>query len=134
MSRGSPTFTDSSRAIPLGIPRLHESSYPQADASGPSVRDQTVRNYCLTRLKTQLHAVEVHRDYVRLERHESGNASDFGISLTIRPCRKTCVGDVVITAQAFVRTEGLMFHESQRGLIDVGARDVVPTENIIAFE
>src|SRR5215469_1188832 len=85
---------------------------------------RTVRNYCLTRLKTQLDAVELHRNYVRLERHESGNASDFGISLTIRPCRKTCVAGVVITAQAFVRTEGLMFYESQRGLIDVGAQNV----------
>src|SRR6516225_4251719 len=44
----------------------------------------------------------------------------------IRPCRKTCIADIVITAQAFIRTEGLMFHESQRGLIDVGARNVPP--------
>src|SRR5215475_14219408 len=35
-----------------------------------------------------------------------------------------CVTDVVITAQPFVRTEGLMIHRGQRRLVDIGAWNV----------
>src|SRR5262249_55714786 len=55
-----------------------------------------------------------------------GDAADLGISLTIRPCRPACVTDIVVAAQPFVRTEGLLFHGGQRGLIDVGAFNVPP--------
>ena len=44
-----------------------------------------VRNHRLTRLKMQLGAIKVYRNYVRLERHQVGDAADFGIRLTIRP-------------------------------------------------
>ena len=37
-----------------------------------------VRNHCLTRLKTELGAIELYRDYVRLERHQAGDAADLG--------------------------------------------------------
>lgn len=68
-----------------------------------------VRNHRLTRLQTELGAIELYRDHVRLERHEAGDAADFGIGVTIRPCRQTCVTDVVVAAQPFVRAEGLCF-------------------------
>jgi len=64
------------------------------------------------------------RNYIRLERYQSGDAANFRIGLTIRPCRQTCVTDVVVAAEPFVRAESLMFHEGQRGLIDVGAQNV----------
>ena len=84
----------------------------------------TVRNYRLTRLKVELRAVQMHRNYVRLERHQARDAANFRIGFTLRPCRQTCVTDIVVAAQPFVWTEGLMLHERQRGLIDVGARNV----------
>src|SRR5262249_12726272 len=52
------------------------------------------------------------------------DARDLGIGLTIRPRCPTCVTNVVVAAQAFVRAERLLGHGSQRGLIDVGARNV----------
>ena len=86
----------------------------------------TMRNHGLTRLKTKLHAVELHRNDIRLEGHQVGDAANFSIGLTIRPCGETCVTDVVVAAQTFVRTKALMFHESQSGFVDVGARNVPP--------
>jgi hypothetical protein len=67
-----------------------------------------VRNHRLARLKTELFSIELHRDDVRLERHQIGDAADLGISLAIGPSRQTCVTDVVVAAQPFVRAEGLM--------------------------
>jgi hypothetical protein len=84
----------------------------------------TVRNYRLARLKTQLRAVELYRNYVRFEGHQAGNAVDLRKSHAIRPCPQTCITDVVVVAQPFVWAEGLMFHEGQRGLIDVGTRNI----------
>src|SRR5258705_4085116 len=40
--------------------------------------------------------------------------------------RKMCVTDIVIAAQSFVRTEGLLFNRSQRGLVDVASWNVPP--------
>src|SRR5580658_2633368 len=83
-----------------------------------------VWNYRLTRLKMQLPAIELYRNYVRLERHQTGDAADLRKSLAIRPCPQTRIADVVVATHPFVRAEGLMFHQGQRGLIDVGARNV----------
>ena len=69
-----------------------------------------VRNHRLTRLKTKLGAVELYRDDVRFERHQIGDAADLSIGVTIRPCRQTCITDVVVAAQPFVRAERLVFH------------------------
>jgi hypothetical protein len=44
---------------------------------------RAVRNHGLTRLKTQLPAIELYRHYVRLERHQTGDATDFGVGFTI---------------------------------------------------
>src|SRR5260370_6290726 len=85
---------------------------------------RAVRNHRLTRLQSELGAIELYRDYVGLERHQVGDAPDPGVSLTVRPCRQTCVTDVVVAAQPFIRTEGLVFHEGQRRRIDVGACNV----------
>ena len=75
----------------------------------------TVRNYRLTRFKVELSAVQMHRNYVWLERHQTGDAANFRIGLPIRPCRQACVTDIVVAAQTFVRAKGLMFHESECG-------------------
>ncbi len=83
-----------------------------------------MRDYRLTRLKTELRAVKLHRNYIRFERYQAGNAANFRIGLTVGPGRETCVTDVVVAAEPFVRAESLMFHEGQRGLIDVGAQNV----------
>src|SRR6516165_4301678 len=85
-----------------------------------------MRNHRLTRLETELGAIELYRDHVRLERHQVGDATDLGIGLTIRPCRQTCVTDVAVAAQPLVGAEGPVFHWGQRGLIDVGAYNVPP--------
>ena len=66
-----------------------------------------MRNHRLTRLKMELRAIEMYRDDVRLERHQVGDAADLGIGVRIRPCRQTCVTDVVVAAEPFVRAEGL---------------------------
>ena len=83
-----------------------------------------VRNHRLTRFKMELDAIEMHRDDIRFERHQVGDAADLGIGLRIRPCRQTCVTNGVIAAEPLVRAEGLEFHGSERGLIDVGAWNV----------
>src|SRR5260221_12213459 len=80
-----------------------------------------VRNHRLTRLKMELDAIEMYRDDVRLERHQVGDAADLRIGIRIRPCRQTCVTDGVVTAEPFVWAEGLEFHGSEGGLIDVCA-------------
>jgi hypothetical protein len=67
-----------------------------------------VRNHRLARLKTKLDAVELYRDDVRFERHQIGDAADLSIGVTIRPCRQTCITDVVVAAQPFVRAERLV--------------------------
>src|SRR5438034_11582653 len=79
---------------------------------------RTVRDYRLTRLKTELRAVKLHRNYIRLERYQAGDAANFRIGLTIRPGRQTCVNDVVVAAEPFIRAESLMFHQGKRGLMD----------------
>src|SRR5207249_2416612 len=83
-----------------------------------------VRNHCLTGLKTELVAIELYRNDVRLERHQAGDTAYLRIGVRIGPCRETCTIDVVIAAQSFVRAEGLVLHGGQRRLIDVGAFNV----------
>ena len=81
-------------------------------------------NHGLARLKAELSAIQIDRNNVRFERDQAGNANNFRIGFAIRPCRKTCVADVVVAAEAFVGAKGLMFHEGKSGLIDVGTRNV----------
>jgi hypothetical protein len=52
---------------------------------------RAVWNHRLTRLKTEVGAVELYRDDVRFERYQIGDAADLSIGLTIRPCCQTCV-------------------------------------------
>src|ERR1700751_897978 len=84
----------------------------------------TVRNHRLARFEMELDAVEMYRDHVRLERHQVGDAANLRIGIRIRPCRQTCVTDGIIAAEPFVWAEGLEFHRSESGLIDVGAWNV----------
>src|SRR5262249_13932159 len=121
MSRGSPTFTDSSRAISLA---LALSVCGAERLGGVEVAIGSVRNHCLTGLKTELDAIELNRDDVWLERHQVGYAADLRIGVAIRPCRQTRITDVVVTAQTFIRAKGLIFHGRQRSLIDGGAWNV----------
>jgi hypothetical protein len=72
----------------------------------------------------QPRAVELYRNDVRLERHQTSDPPDLRKSLAIRPRPQTCIADVVIVTDPFVRAEGLMFYKCQRGLIDVGTRNV----------
>src|SRR5262249_47686108 len=126
MSRGSPTFTDSSRAIALGIPPARILLAPSDCLSDGEFAIGAMRNHRLTRLKTKLPAIELYRDNVGLERHQAGNAADLGIGVTIRPCRQMCVTDIVVAAYPFVRAEGLVVHRSQCGLINIGTFNVPP--------
>ena len=83
-----------------------------------------MRSHLLTRLEMELGAIEMDRDDLRLERHQVGDAADFSIGVGIRPGRQTCLTDGVIAAEPFVWAEGLEFHRSEGGLIDVGALNV----------
>src|SRR5262245_6371866 len=119
MSRGIPTFTDSSRAMSSsalvgnGSPPISNFLLAAGTccepAAGRSLRvicmgkrfgdGETaigaVRNHGLTGLKTELDAIELYRDHVRLERHQIGDAADLGIGLTIRPdVRHRCPGQL----------------------------------------
>jgi hypothetical protein len=69
-----------------------------------------VRDYRLTWFKLELPAIELHRNYLRLERHQAGDTANFGIGLTIGPCPETRVTDVVVAAEPLVRTERLVHH------------------------
>src|SRR4051812_161926 len=84
----------------------------------------SVRNHRLTRLQMKLGDTQMYRNDVRLERHQVRNAADLGIGGGIKPCRLTCVTDVVVAAEPFVWAEGLEFHRREGGLIDVGAGNV----------
>src|SRR5262249_45111096 len=138
MSRGSPTFTDSSRtmSLPFGGDRKPSlaarsrrepagcslTAVCRADyLGGGEVSVGAVRNHRLTRLKMELNAIEMDRDDFRLERHQVADAADLRIGIRIRPCCQTCVTDAVVAAEPFVWAEGLEFHGSESGLIDVGA-------------
>jgi hypothetical protein len=83
-----------------------------------------VRNHRLTRLKTELGAIEMHSDDIRFERHQVGDAANFGIGVGIRPCCLTRIANRVIAAESFVRAERLEFHSGEGGLIDVVAWNV----------
>src|SRR5262249_61478542 len=72
----------------------------------------------------ELDAIEMYRDDVRLERHQVGDATDLRIGIRIRTRRQTCVTDGVVAAEPFVWAEGLEFHGSEGGLIDVCAWNV----------
>src|SRR5690242_692966 len=76
----------------------------------------------------ELSAIEMDRDDVRFERHQVGNAAHFRIGVRIRPCRQSCITDVVIAAEPFVWAEGLALYGSEDGseggLVDIGAQDV----------
>src|SRR6266446_4937225 len=85
MSRGSPTFTDNSRAMSLRLGGNGPPPLAAAMASPPSgarswlftgehfgdgeLAIGAVRNHRLTRLKAQLGPVELYRHNVRLERY-----------------------------------------------------------------
>src|SRR5262245_38624880 len=66
----------------------------------------------------------MHRDDVRLERYQVGNATHFRVGVRIRPGCQTCIIDGVIAAEPFVWAESLELHWSEGGLIDVGAWNV----------
>src|SRR5215469_3248195 len=85
---------------------------------------RTVRNHSLTRLKTELCAIYLYRYDVRLERHQIGDAADLRVRVTIRPDRQTCVTDVVVATQPFVRAEGPVLNGSERMPINVGTWNV----------
>jgi len=122
MFRGSPTFTDSNRAILIAWSLSFCSAERLTDLE---VAIRAVRNHCLSWLKTELDAIELYRNYFWFERHEVGDPAHFRVGVTIRPCRQTCIADVVVAAQSFVRAKGLkMLNGRQSGLIDVGAYNV----------
>src|ERR1700720_266355 len=83
-----------------------------------------MRNHLLTWLKMELGGIEIDRDDVRFERHQVGDAANFSVSVSVRPGRQTCLTDGVIAAEPFVWAEGLEFHRSEGGLIDVGALNI----------
>src|SRR5262245_66179498 len=118
MSRGSPTFTETSRATSLRVGgRLSWPCARERFGDG-EVAIRAVWNYRLTGLEVDLQTIDLHGDDIRLERHEARDAADLGIRLTIRPCRLTCVTDVGVAAQPFVRAEGRVVQSRPRRLVD----------------
>src|SRR5262245_44862671 len=85
-----------------------------------------VWNHGLTRLRTELNAIELYRHHIGLERHQIANAADLAICLAIRPSRLMCVADVVVAAEPLVRAERLLVYRLQCGLVNVGAWYVPP--------
>src|SRR5262245_28025151 len=121
MSRGRPTFTESIRAMSLLVGGGFSGRCAWEPFGHGQVAIGAVRKHRLTRLETDLDAVDFHGNDVRLEGHEVGDAGDLGIRLTIRPRGLTRVTYVVVAAQPLVRAEGLLVDGSQRGLVDAGA-------------
>jgi hypothetical protein len=83
-----------------------------------------VRNHQLTRLQPQLGPVQAHLDLVRLEGDHPGDTVDLGPGVLVGPRRAAAARHVVVAAQALVRAERLPVGRGQRGLVDVGPRDV----------
>jgi len=55
--------------------------------SNTQFRDRAVGDYRLTWFKLELPAIELYRNYLRLERHQAGDTANFGIGLTIKRVR-----------------------------------------------
>lgn|SRR6185437_14522100 len=62
-----------------------------------------VRNNRLTRLKTQLDAIDLHGNDVWLEGYQARHAADFRKCLAIRPCRQVCFTNVEIATHSLIR-------------------------------
>src|SRR5580698_1182198 len=138
MSRGSPTFTDNSRATFASL--NHQSAHNvysvfhnvyNADslAGREHFADRqfaigTVRGNALAWLEMELFAIEMNRDDVRLERHAAGDAVDLRVGIGIAPGRGSGLADVVVATDPFIRAEGLVLREREDGLVDVRARHV----------
>src|SRR6516164_9998346 len=116
MSRGSPTLTESSRAI--GVLR------PATSLVDGEIPIRAVRNHRLPRLERKYGAVQLDRHDVGLERHEIGDATNLGLRLAVGPRGPMRLADIVVAAEALVRTERLLCYRGQRRLVDVGARPV----------
>src|SRR5262249_12041488 len=111
---------DTSRSQPLRARRVLAHGRLQG---GPPQRrwgfDRGRAEHRLTPLKRELDGIETRRDDVGPGRHQRGDAADLRIGIRIRPRRLTCVTDGVVAAEPFVWAEGLEFHGSEGGLIDV---------------
>jgi transposase-like protein len=83
-----------------------------------------VRDHGLAGLQPEPGAVEVDRDLVWLEGDEAGDTPDLRPGVLVRPRCLARVPDVVVAGQALVGTERLASGRGQRGLVDVGPRDV----------
>ena len=55
--------------------------------SNTQFRDRAVGDYRLPWYKLELRAIELYRNYLRLERHQAGDTANFGIGLTIKRVR-----------------------------------------------
>src|SRR5262249_16489416 len=108
ISRGSPTFTDSSRAMPIGSSLRSIFLSAWAALGNSELAIGTMGNHGLSRLKTKVLGIELYGYNIRLEGHQPGDTFHFRIGLAIRPCRQTCITNVVVAAHAFVRAKGLM--------------------------
>jgi hypothetical protein len=64
--------------------------------SDSEVSVDTVRDHALARLQPELDSIKMHRDLIRLEGHQAGDARDFGPGVLIGPCSAARVRNVVI--------------------------------------
>src|SRR5262245_1413670 len=74
MSRGRPTFTESIRAMSLLVGGDFSGRCAWEPFGDGEVAIRAVRKHRLTRLETDLDAVDFHGNDVRLEGHEVGDA------------------------------------------------------------
>ncbi len=106
-SRGTPTFTDRSRAhvarsVSTDLKNLFNRVAARCRAAlkgrlggdhlgKVKVAIRAVRNHRLARFEMQLRAIEMHRNNVWLERYEVGDTADLRIGIEIRPSCLACL-------------------------------------------
>src|SRR5262245_66697167 len=110
MSRGSPTFTDRSRAMSLRSGRSLVAASRGKRLGDGEVAIGAVRNHRLTWLKTELGTIELYRDHVRLERYQVSDAADLGIGPTKLRCPPTSLHASLSRGQPFRRRDVQELH------------------------
>src|SRR5215471_18879306 len=102
MSRGTPTLTESSRAMSHSTLTRSSGLCAGHRFGDGEVAIGAVRNHALPWLEMDLRPIDLHGDDIGLERYEVRDAAHLGIRVSIRPGCVTCVTDVVVAAQPFV--------------------------------
>src|SRR4029453_8364439 len=99
MSRGTPTLTDSSRAMSHSTLARSSRLCAGHRFGDGEVAIGAVRNHALPWLEMDLHPIDLHGDDIGLERYEVRDAAHLGIGVSIRPGCVRCDTDCVIPEQ-----------------------------------